>query len=156
MDKRIALSLKLELLWWLITSLITFVIIYPILNRIGDYPFLIINIIFILVFVTFTRYAFLLKHTFLAHREVLKIIFIILSLPLIFYLFSELYYFQIYLDEKGITTLIGNSITTYDEKLLKFIRSEMLLFGVGSIIIAIVFPFRMILSIWRVRNRGTV
>ncbi|MFK8102289.1 MAG: hypothetical protein AB8G15_07190, partial [Saprospiraceae bacterium] len=152
-----ALSLRLELLWWLVTAIIVFVVIYPILSKIENYPFLVINTMFVIIFITLTRYMFLLKHTFIAHNEKIKVALIVLCLPIIFYLISELYNFQIFLDEEGITNLIGKTnITAYDEQLLKFIRSEMLLFGVGSIIATFLFPFRMVLSIWRVRNRGTI
>ncbi len=157
MDKKKALSLRLELLWWLVTAIIVFVVIYPILSKIENYPFLVINTIFIIIFITLTRYMFLLKHTFIAHNEKIKVVLIVLCLPIIFYLISQLYNFQIFLDEEGITNLIGKTnITVYDEQLLKFVRSEMLLFGVGSIIATFLFPFRMVLSIWRVRNRGTI
>jgi len=32
----------------------------------------------------------------------------------------------------------------------------MIFFGVGGIITGIILPFRMIISLWRMRNKGTV
>ncbi len=40
--------------------------------------------------------------------------------------------------------------------LARYTRNELLFFTTGSMIALILFPFRMIVSIWRVRNRGTV
>jgi len=125
-------------------------------SKITDYPFLITNIIYIIVFVTFTRYIFLLKHTFLSHRQVLKPILIVLCIPLFFYLVSELNYFQTYLDERGIDSFLGEISYENRPRIASFIRNEMILFGVGSIITTVILPLRMILSLWRWKNRGTV
>jgi hypothetical protein len=38
----------------------------------------------------------------------------------------------------------------------QYIRSEFLFFGVGSVIVSILLPFRMIISVWRTKNKGTV
>lgn len=41
-------------------------------------------------------------------------------------------------------------------KMGDYIRNEMVFFGVASLTTTFLLPTRMILSIWRVRNRGTV
>jgi len=38
------------------------------------------------------------------------------------------------------------------ENVVNYVRSEMLFFGVGSIIVAIIMPFRMVMSVWRTYN----
>jgi hypothetical protein len=40
--------------------------------------------------------------------------------------------------------------------MMNYIRSEMLLFGVAGIISSVIFPFRMLMSVWRYRNQGRV
>lgn len=156
MDNKAGLTIKLELIWWLFTGVLLIGVLYPIISRITNYPFLWINCIYIIVFITLTRYIFLLKHTFLGNRQILKAIIIILSIPLTFYLISELNYFQTYLDEKGIDSFLQEVSYENRPKIGSFIRNEMILFGVGSIIVAVLFPMRMILSLWRWKNRGTV
>ncbi|MEM9823720.1 MAG: hypothetical protein AAF985_21730 [Bacteroidota bacterium] len=156
MNEKVALSLRLELFWWLFTSLVVFGVLFPILNKVDAYPFLWINIVYIIVFITFTRYVFLLKHTFLAHLHRLKAFIIILSIPVIFYLINGINYFQTFLDEKGLDSFLSHLSIDEVTSMGSYIRNEMLLFGVGSTVIAIILPIRMVVSLWRWRNRGTV
>jgi len=74
------LSLILEVVWWIFTLLLVVGILFPIYSKANaTYPFYTSSILFIVVFVTFTRYIFLLKYTFLAHLEKLKLAIILFS-----------------------------------------------------------------------------
>lgn len=149
-------KLTLELLWWAITGVIVILVLFPVYSEVEAYPFWIPNIVFIVAFITLTRYIFLLSFTFVARRQVLKIALAFLSLPLLFYLIEQLNYFQTFLDEEGPRAILGWHPTGQQEELIAYVRSEMLLFGVASVVSAIIFPFRMIISVWRYRNRGTI
>jgi len=156
MNQKKILIIRLEIIWWIFTSIILGGILYPILTKIEGYPFLFSNIFFVVSFFTLTRYIFLLKHTLLAQRELLKIALIFLCIPLLFFLVKELLFFRNYLDETGLETLVENKSLEEQNRMVRYIRSEMLFFGVGSVISGLLFPFRMLVSVWRVRNRGTV
>jgi hypothetical protein len=39
---------------------------------------------------------------------------------------------------------------------INYIKHEMIFFGVGSLITGVWLPLRMIRSLWRMRNKGTV
>lgn len=147
---------QLELLWWLITVLVLAAVLLPIYFNIGNFPFYLLNAVVITCFITLGRYIFLLPYTFLAKRETLKIIIIFLCIPLIFYLIQELNYFQTFIDEQGVEKLVGKRPADEQMGWASFIQNEILLFGVGAVITSVIFPFRLILSIWRGRNRGTV
>ena len=151
-----SLKIRFELLWWVVTCLVLVAVLLPIYFSTNDYPFWQTNILFIILFITLTRYIFFLKHTFFARKEYLKVILFFLCFPLLFYLAQELNGFQTFLDERGAEAVIGKPSINGFENLIQFIRSEILLFGVGSIIAAIIFPFRLILSIWRARNSNRV
>ena len=152
-----SLFIKLELVWWLLTIIIAIGILYPIYSKIGDtYPFYAANLLFIITFITFTRLIFLLKHSFLANWEKIKIGLILVTPILLFYLVNELNYFQTFLDEKGVENFLAKMSIPNQESMRKYITAEMLLFGVGSLIAAVVLPFRLLISIWRARNRGTI
>ena len=146
----------LELLWWFVTIIIAVVVLFPIYTNLNSYKFYWINIIYIITFITVARYIFLLPYTFLAKIEFLKVIFIFLCLPAIFLLSQELNLFQNYIDKEGVDALVGNLPYERRESMLAYIRNEMFFFGMGSIMSCIIFPLRLILSIWRGRNRGTV
>ncbi len=151
------LFFKLEIIWWILTLSITIGILYPIYSKIANaYPFYQSNILFIITFITLTRLIFLLKYSFLAYWEKVKIAIILLSAVFIFLLVNELNFFQTYLDERGFSSFLNGLTNLEKASLTKYIRSEMLLFGIGSIIAAIILPFRLLLSIWRIRNRGKI
>lgn len=152
MNKRI----QLELYFWLFTALIAAAVLLPIVTRLPDYPFLLTNIVFVLVAVTMTRYLFLLKHTFLAERQRLKVIAFFSFIPLIFYLVQELNYFQTFLDEEGPAAIVGSLPFSSQESMITYIRSQIILFGVASIISTVALGFRLLISVWRLRNRGKV
>ncbi len=156
-NRQKSLFLKLEILWWLITAVIILGVLYPIYTKVaGNYPFYFSNILFIVVFITFTRLIFLLKFSFLADWEKIKIALITITPILLFFLVNELNYFQTFLDEKGVENFLAQMSIPEQETMRKYITAEMLLFGVGSLIAAVVLPIRLLMSIWRARNRGTV
>jgi hypothetical protein len=146
------LKIGFELLWWALTLIVLVAVLLPVYFSTVGFPFWTTNIIFIIAFITFTRYIFLLKHTFLAKQQAIKVILFFLCFPFAFYFIQELNSFQTFLDEQGATAIVGNipNVAT----MMTYVRSEFLLFGVGSIIASIIFPFRIILSVWRNRNTG--
>lgn len=153
MNKKLML---LEVIWWVATAVVVAGVLAPICLEVSYYPFYWINVVYIVTFITLSRYLFLLPYTFLARRQILKLALVFLCIPLVFYLGQELNYFQTFLDEEGAEAVIGNQSLTSGGRMIRYIRNEMLLFGVGSIISSVIFPFRLIVSVWRVRNRGTV
>ena len=154
--KKNSLLVKFEILWWIFTLVLLIGILYPILPYLNSYTFLFTNLIYIIVFITITRYIFFLRHTFLAHKEILKLVFIFLSVPFVFYLIQALNTFQTFLDNYGIAAVLGTVPEAATKSMASYVYSEMLLFGVGSIVSAIIFPFRLALSIWRTRNKRGV
>ena len=156
MDKKKALSWQLEILWWLVSLIIIAGVLFPILRVVPEYPFLWINVLFILTFITCSRYLFLLRHTFLAKRQYFKFAFIVLTIPLVFFLVDKINSFQTFLDENGTEAVLGALGYPYSEKMITYVRTEMLFFGVGAVLSTVILAFRLVLSIWRTRNRGTV
>ena len=144
---------SLEILWWVVTLVITGGVLYPIYRAAPDYPFWVANIVFIVVFVTATRYIFLLRHTWLARMQKSKLLIMLLTLPLTAYLINEINFIQTYLDENTFEGFLGHLPNRRLLSLTKYIRSEVLFFGVGAVISIFVLFFRLLRSIWLVRNR---
>ena len=149
-----AVKLRLELLWWAFTVVLTLVLVLPITARIPAYPFLQINILYIVTFITITRHLFLLQHSLIAPYQRIRLALIFLMIPFIFYQIQELNYFQITLDEQGIDFFVSH--LPYEDRgsMMKYLYNQMVFFAAGSIIASFLFPFRMMVSIWRFRNRG--
>lgn len=150
------LKFSLELIMWIVTAILICLIMLPVYVNIKSYPFYLTNIIFIVVFFTFARYIFLLKHTIVSRSLIFKGAMMLISIPLIMYLLDGLSSFQGFVDDIGLQTLVTDLTPSRQQSLITYIRTEMLFFGVGAIIVAILFPFRMLVSIWRGINKNTV
>ena len=151
-----ALKIRLELAWWVVTLVIGFGTLFPLRKYLEHYPFLLANILAIVVFITFTRKIFLLKYSFLARAQVLKMLLMVLCIPVFFYFINQVNAFQTVMDEQGVDALLGPAQAFEKLDLARYARTEFVFFAVGSIIATVAIFFRMIVSIWRYRNRGTV
>lgn len=150
-------KLILELVWWIATAVIVVLFLLPVLNYVGSkYSFYTPNIFFIVLFVTFTRYIFLLKHTFLAKNRILKLILIFLPIPLFFYSLDALYNFQDFVDRGAHIGMFNHLVPDTAMNISKYIKYQFIFFGTGSIIVLFLLPIRMIISIWRRINKGTI
>ena len=73
MEQTRPLLLRLELVWLLITLFVAGMILTPVLYKLPDYQFLWPNVAFIVVLITFSRYIFQLRYTFLAKWRFIKV-----------------------------------------------------------------------------------
>lgn len=156
MNKSITLKIVLELIWWAVTAIVLWAILRPIHEAMYVWPFEITNVVFIVTLLTLTRYVFLLQHTFIGQQQILKIVLMLLMFPFTFYLVERVNEFLVFIEEQGWEPLTGHLPPAQQPAIEAYIWGEMLFFGVGSAIAAPVFAGRMMLSIWRTRNRGTV
>lgn len=146
------LNIKLEMVWWIFTAMVTIAVIFPIYTNLSSYPFLWQNILFIIILITLTRFVFLLEHTILANKTKIKVGIVLISVPIIFVLIEQLSAFQTYMDEITFDQFMTALPLAKQQSMNKYLHSEMLFFGVGSIIISIIFPFRLVMSVWKDRN----
>ncbi|HMP28737.1 MAG TPA: hypothetical protein PKD85_04005 [Saprospiraceae bacterium] len=151
------LKFKAELIFVLLTSLISVLIMLPIWNYYGEkYTFYFYNTSFIILFLMAMRYLFLLKFTPISHNKIAKLIIIFLCLPLILYYIDGIYEFNRYLDEVGFVD-ISKGDPDEAMSMASYTRTQYLFFGVSALITLGLLPFRMVVSIWRVTNKkGTV
>ena len=149
-------KIQLEIIWWTITGVVIVLVMFPIWSEVGtEFRYHNSNIWAVFIFMVFTRLLFVLRHTYIAKHSLIKIIFVLMSIPLFIYFMDSINEFQTFVDENGDTALLYQ----YSDKvadLTKYIRYEYLFFAVASMITVAMVPFRMILSLWRTRNRGTV
>jgi hypothetical protein len=99
-----------------------------------------------------------LKHTFLAQWQAAKFVIIFASIPLVFKLIEWIFNFQSFLQTEGLQSFSEHfkSGINYEaqQTLLTYMRREFLFFGVGSVIVGILFPIRLLISFWRVYNKS--
>ncbi|MBK7426155.1 MAG: hypothetical protein IPI60_03495 [Saprospiraceae bacterium] len=146
----------LELVWWIFTAVLVIFVLYPIYQQIPEYPFWTMNCIAIATFITSARLIFFLRFSPIAYIQPLKVVLAIAMIPFIFILVSQFNFFQTYLDENGILSFLGHLSPPRIDSMDKYIRNEIGFFSIGAIISSAILAIRLIISVWRVRNKGTV
>jgi hypothetical protein len=132
-------------------------VMYPIWTNFPDFKFNAINIANIVAFVTFTRYTFFLKYTFLAKLEKVKITFILFTVMIIVIIMTQIQSFNVWIDGGDPEVLLSSvGKANMRESLLNYIKSEFLFFVIGAVIAALALALRLMISVWRLRNRGQV
>jgi hypothetical protein len=155
-DKTKSLTLQLELVWWLLTIVIAFAVLYPIYKHLDNWLFVGWNLTFIVVLVTLTRYIFLLEHTFLAKRQSWKVGLLLFMFPFSFTMIHGLNKFMNYVEENSWEPITGHLTDSVKLSLEGYMYGEMLFFGVGSAMVSVLFIGRMFQSVWTLQNRGRV
>jgi hypothetical protein len=146
----------LELVWWVITAVLVNAIMYPIWASGADYPVNWQNIMFIVIFITLTRYMFLLKYTFIAKIQWLKVFFILITVPVVCLLIEQHNVFQTNIDNVGPEYVTKGVPYSKVLSIAHYAKSEFTFFSVGSILAMLAFMVRMLISVWRLKNKGTV
>lgn len=150
-------KLSLELLSWLIIVIIIVAILSPIYTELDmAFPYYAYNTVCIFVFLYFTKHIFLLRHSLFSHHGVVKFVLLLCCIPLLLYIVDGHYEAQRFFDEDGLYNTLSRLDPVTQISLSKYIRYEMVFFAVGSFIVALMLPIRLIVSEWRIRNRGTV
>ena len=149
----------MELIWWLITAIVVWMVAEPLWGNFVQYEFVYEAIMYVIVFITYARYLFLLKYTFLAHFQVMKVLLIFAALPLAFYLVQVFFNYQDFLEKQNqgmiefqIYFREGITATEHFET-LNYLTKVYSFFGMSAIICVVISPFRLLLSFWRVYNK---
>jgi hypothetical protein len=156
-------KLLMELVWWLLTGIVAWLVTRPLWSEFVQYQFIYELILFIAILITYTRYLFLLKYTFLSHFQVGKFILIFASIPLTFYLIGLFFGYQDFLERQseGMEEyqIYFRADMTFSEhgEVLKYLSKVYSFFALTAIMVVIAAPFRLLVSFWRVYNKvGTV
>lgn len=155
MRNKTLLLVFIEITWWVITGVVVWAVLSHIYKAMYVWPFRNENILFIITLITLARYTFLLKHSFLAKRQILKIVLMLAMIPLAFVLLDKLNGFMAFVEDHTWDMLTGHLPQPQKAETETYLWTEMLFFGVGSIIATPVFAVRLMISIWRTHNLGT-
>jgi len=146
----------IEVIWWLVTAVITILVILPILNAGIDYPWLWYNVAYIVGAVTMVRYIFTLHHHPLARSKVFKTAMILL-IPLIFFPTLEgIHDFLEYCDQEGLQTIMPHLEQSQQQWYMSYIRTEYVLFAVTCFIGVFAMIIKNIRSLWRQSKYDTI
>lgn len=153
-NKYLLTKIRLELLWWLFTALIVVIVYLPLYINEIDFPYKIYNWAFIILAITITRLIFQLKHSFIAFNLVLKLLLMFLSVVVLMQAYRGISLLNIFNDENGYYYMFEHLPLEERYKMAAYVNWQYFLFGIAASIASIIFPFRLLISIFRVKNRG--
>ena len=148
--------LAIEGISLLMTAVVVVVVMYPIWTQFPEFRFQWTNVLYIIAFLTFTRYTFLLRYTFLAKAQNVKIGFILLTLIIILGLVTQIQDFNVWIDAGDPERLMPLVPQSKRDGLLNYIKSEFLFFAVGAVVASAFLAGRLLMSVWRTRNKEGV
>ncbi|MGB3547260.1 MAG: hypothetical protein WBA17_09815 [Saprospiraceae bacterium] len=143
----------LEIIWLIFTALLIVLLLLPVHLYLPAFPYLLPNAVAIFSAITLTRYLFQLDISWLGNRQGAKIVLVFLLLPLVFYLVQYINYFQLFFDERGPDVLIADLEPVWGKSLDDYLKTEFLFFSVWAVIAGAILPVRLIMHIWKQRNR---
>jgi len=149
-------KLTVELLWWVFTFVVVCIIMLPIWTEAPGFPFSVQNILLIVFFITFTRYIFFLPLTLIARAKWIKVAIILSAVLFLFVTATAMLDFRNFMHERGLQTLVEDLDVQLQTRRINYIKHEMIFFGMGSLITGVLLPIRLVRSLWRMRNKGTV
>jgi len=147
-------KILLELLWWLFTLFIILIIYFPIYLNGIKFPFFYYNLFFIISSITFIRLIFQMKFSFMAHNLVLKFLLMFGSVVVLMLAYRGIGLYNIFKDENGFYSLFEHLSLEKRYTMAAYVNWQYFFFGVAAMVSAIVMPFRLLISIFRVRNIG--
>ena len=142
----------LELVWFIATFILVILVILPIRSEIFGFPHEKANIFFIIVFTTLIRWLLFLKNTPFSKIQLIKAFIGLGAVWMALYSLRQFGLFQNFIDEKGIESLTLHLPEARQIALQKYIISEFIFFSIGTIMVCIMMPIRMLISIWRTHN----
>ena len=145
-----------EIVWWCIISVVTAILLLHVESLTRDYPFRNIHALFVIISLLFLKHSFYFKYSFFSKVQWVKAILVFLCIPLLFKLIEFLNHFLTYTQNNTYDSFMKPASYEQMEKGFQMIYFEILLFGITSILITILFMGRLIVSLWRVRNGNRV
>jgi hypothetical protein len=153
-NKYLYTKIRLELFWWLFTGLMVVMVYLPMAIHDIDFPYKYYNWAFIILAITITRLIFQLRHSFLAFNLVLKLLLMFASVVVFMQAYRGIGLLNIFNDERGYYFLFEHLPLDLRYRMAAYVNGQYFLFGIASMVAAIAFPIRLLISIFRVHNRG--
>lgn len=143
----------LEFLWWVSSLIFVIIIMVPIYRGVDYYPFMAVNIGFILLFFHYSRNVVFLRYSILRIGFWRKFFLALITIPVLFLMAGQFGYFQTFMDEHTMGKMMPDMTHDNQVSLNKYIKTQMIFFASGTFIGGTLFVFRMMLSLWRLVNK---
>ena len=138
-----------EVIWWVVTFVITALIMLPIIQANIEFPWLNYNVIYLIAGITLVIYIFTLRHHPLAWSKPFKTAMILIVPILFFPILEGLHSFLEYCDQEGLQNILTHLPADRQNWFMKYIRIEYVIAGVTCFMGAFAMIIKMIRSLWR-------
>ncbi|KXK39641.1 MAG: hypothetical protein J5I52_00635 [Saprospiraceae bacterium] len=144
---------QFELLSVLFAMVFSALFMLPIYLKSGDhYNFYISNTINIILFITLTRWIFMLRYSPFSRSKWIRFALVFIPIPLLMYQMDRFYEFRFFVDDIGVLSFFGNEQTIENFHFGRFIKYQYFFFSTGAMVTTVLLPVRMIISFWRTYN----
>ena len=140
-----------ELIWLTITALVIYAVLYPITSKI-DFIYWRINALLIFITLTYFRYSTTFKSLPFLRPALVRFLLFTVNLSLFLYVAHYEQKFVSMADNFYTEDFGFPKIILYDDikrHLFKYLYTEIVLFGTGSLIMISAFQIRLIISYWQ-------
>ena len=140
-----------EMTWLLLTAMVAYAILYPITLKI-DYLYYEINAVFIFVTLTYFRWSVTLRSLPFFRPGWVRFLVFAINMSLFIYLMSKEQRFIMYVDNFYTEDFGFPKVFMYDEvkqQLYRYLYTEIVLFGTGSLIMISAFNLRLLIAWWQ-------
>jgi hypothetical protein len=152
MQKKTQYQIIIEVIWLLIIGCACFAILYPIVSK-GEYKFTFINVFFIGISILYARFIVLYKDIALLQNKWVRIFIFLINFH--FMIWSAIRLQDMIPIWEG-QSIFGYMYQLYNEMalvnrnwLLNYVRNEILLFGIATIVMSILLNMRILVSFFR-------
>ena len=145
------LYLLKELIWWAITGLLIYALLYPITSKIS-YTYWLINSVFMFVALTYFRWCVTFRSLVFLHSNAVRFTIFTLNIILFFYLMQSQMEFiakldDFYTEDFGFPKVMIDDVAK--RALFEYLNYALILFGTTSLLMITAFQFRIIISYWQ-------
>lgn len=140
-----------ELIWTVITLLIAYAVVYPVCEKL-DYIYYKMNMFFVFLSLTYFRWTVTFRSLPFMRPVWVRFMFFAVNVSLFVYVMGQEQRFLMLIDNFFIEDFgVAWVALTPDETqwLFRYIYTEIVLFGTGSLIMIFMFNARLIISAWQ-------
>ncbi len=140
-----------EMLWLSLTAVATFLVLYPITQKI-DYTYYVSNAIFIFVALTYFRWSITLSSLPFFKPKWTRFLIFAINTSLFFFLMAQEQRFVMYIDNFYTEDFGFPRVFMFDDvkqNLYRYLYTEIILFGTASLVMITAFNMRLLISWWQ-------
>lgn len=152
MSKQVYIKIIRELLWWTFSIIVAYIILHPILDVLY-YKYLLTNLLFILLFITYFRYIIFFKEILLFRNKWVRIAIFLLNIHLFIVVLANLQLLTVLLDTFSLDEFASGykiELSQMEQaRIWKYMYREIVATAVGSLIMIIGINIRILVSYFR-------